>query len=292
MFRKLLLFFLILGVGVAAWNIFGRPYREPGAYLLTEPAQRFTLAPPKTLRDYKIFPTAWYQLDALIVAKKDYDDLLSPVDLGVAWGPMADKDRLNQVSFRQSGRYLHHTGTGGLDAKTFSESVSNVHIIPANDAIRETVMASRRGDYISLKGSLVQVFGSGGVWSSSFSRKDTGDGACEVFYVTEATFFEPSRVGSARSDPMPQPDRAPPSNRISPSIAGADTFAATVVTARFPHEVELRRPLEIVVDEGSIVVPSGDRITLLKENESRTYAQYGDFAFWVDTSLLSQAAEK
>ena len=77
------------------------------------------------------------------------------------------------------------------DVENVERSASNNHIIPADDRIKRTVLKIRRGDRVKLEGYLVDVKaaddkGNTFTWNSSTTRTDTGDGACELIYVTKA----------------------------------------------------------------------------------------------------------
>ena len=147
-----------------------------------------------------------YSIDALVVHTKDYNgsklsDSLSPVDLGLAWGNVAATNTEVDYHWEQSGRWIHwqiNTSAemikaGGISA--VNEHCSNNHIIPADSSVESTVKKIRRGDHVRLEGYLVDVYGKkpDGTWfswNSSTSRTDTGDGACEVFYVTSAQIVD------------------------------------------------------------------------------------------------------
>jgi hypothetical protein len=61
-----------------------------------------------------------------------------------------------------------------------------MHIIPATPAIAKQCKSLRAGSLVHLRGDLVEATGPGiGRWRSSLSRTDTGNGACELFYVDE-----------------------------------------------------------------------------------------------------------
>lgn len=63
---------------------------------------------------------------------------------------------------------------------------SNMHMIPANEEIKERLLSLRQGAIIELKGFLVGVqMGGQWVWGSSLSRTDTGNWACEIVWVNE-----------------------------------------------------------------------------------------------------------
>jgi hypothetical protein len=61
-----------------------------------------------------------------------------------------------------------------------------MHLIPANDQVREALDRVNSGSTVSLRGFLVEARGEDGWrWRSSMSREDTGDGACELILVTD-----------------------------------------------------------------------------------------------------------
>ena len=147
-----------------------------------------------------------YSLDALVVSTKEYDgsgvaDKLSPVDLGLAWGDVAAKNRQVDFHWEQRNRWIYWQldsysdlmSVGGEEA--IERQVSNNHIIPATNDIKKQVLKIRRGDRVRLEGYLVDVSGQNDKgawieWDSSVTREDTGDGACEVFYVTKVEIVD------------------------------------------------------------------------------------------------------
>ncbi len=55
-----------------------------------------------------------------------------------------------------------------------------------NAAVAEALSDIRKGQRIRLSGQLVRVDGDNGfTWSSSLSREDTGNGACELIWVEQ-----------------------------------------------------------------------------------------------------------
>ena len=141
-----------------------------------------------------------YDISALVVSAKDYSDhdlegKLVPKDLALAWGKVAEyNDRIN-FHWRQSGRWYYWkvntyeeiSHVGGPDGVACNSA--NNHLIPADDSVRNSIEKVKKGDYIRIKGYLVNVDarndkGDTFFWNSSTTREDTGDGACEVIYVT------------------------------------------------------------------------------------------------------------
>ena len=148
-----------------------------------------------------------YDIKALVVHTRDYKggmdftSKISPKDLALAWGKVAEYNDRIDFGWRQSGRwyfwecdsYEDIALAGGVAG--ISSCSSNNHIIPATHSVKEDVMKIKTGDYIELKGYLVNVFATKGAddmyyWNSSTTRDDTGDGSCEVFYVTEVNWLK------------------------------------------------------------------------------------------------------
>ena len=69
---------------------------------------------------------------------------------------------------------------------------TNVHIIPATSEIASRCKSLRTGAIVHMSGDLVEASGPGiSKWRSSLSRTDTGNGACELFYVDEISEIVP-----------------------------------------------------------------------------------------------------
>ena len=146
-----------------------------------------------------------YDIEALVISTRNYrgsnvGDQLSPKDLALAWGKVAEYNDRIDFHWKQSGRwYRWSTDTydelvpvGGVDGVSFHSC--NNHIIPADDTVRASVKKIKTGDHIRLIGYLVNVDGSKPdgstfTWHTSTTREDTGGGACEVIYVTSVTWL-------------------------------------------------------------------------------------------------------
>ena len=143
---------------------------------------------------------AEYEVDALVVHKKDYSSGLSgelaPVDLALSWGDVAAYNTKIDFHWGQSGRWYYWmvdsyeelAPVGDEDDVTCQSA--NTHIVPANSSIKRKVKRIRRGDHVKLKGYLVDIdaensSGQTFWWRTSTSRTDSGDGSCEILYVTD-----------------------------------------------------------------------------------------------------------
>ena len=137
-----------------------------------------------------------YQVRALVLGKKNYrmDELASevPTDLALGWGPLENPALAGQLQTGQANRRFWWLATKGLLKQTTEAEIiahtANTHIIPANPEIQKAVASLRPGDKIYLQGSLVNLtLPNGQKIRTSLSRTDTGDGACEIFYVRKLT---------------------------------------------------------------------------------------------------------
>jgi hypothetical protein len=62
--------------------------------------------------------------------------------------------------------------------------MAQMHVIPADKDVESRLKKLRPGQIVTAHGYLVDVRGPDGfAWNTSLSRTDTGDGACEIFWV-------------------------------------------------------------------------------------------------------------
>lgn len=166
-----------------------------------EPIQSACDARDFTLRTrngvFTLTTKASYVIAALVVSRRAYNDgwnaELSPVDLALAWGRLAEPGWERYISYSQSGRWYHYRYTAGCpytQGYIITHSANN-HIIPATENLRLAIMLIRAKESVILEGYLVYIQGSykgkSCWWRSSLTRTDSGNGSCEVFYVTRVT---------------------------------------------------------------------------------------------------------
>ncbi len=157
------------------------------------PLQRDLPARPGfQLNDYYFTLMAEFQLEALVLGRRDYrrdaGAVLAPIDLALGWGAMARADILEQFDIRQRGRfYFWRVDDYPIPRQEIIASSANMHLIPGNPEAFSQLRAVRAGQVVRLRGYLVNVDRNDGWrWRTSMTRLDTGDGACEVFLVTLA----------------------------------------------------------------------------------------------------------
>lgn len=147
-----------------------------------------------------------YEISALVVHTKDYlgfgvEKRLGPRDLALTWGDVAACNEDSGIKWSQANRFCMyecedmemHDRLGGVDG--ISLQMSNTHCIPADGEVWRKLFLVRTGDVVKMKGYLVNVDGekSNGTtmtWHSSTTREDTGDGACEVFYIEDIKWID------------------------------------------------------------------------------------------------------
>jgi hypothetical protein len=115
---------------------------------------------------------------------------LSKYDLGVVWGSLSDKYYDQFITYSQVNRYLswYYSNEIGLSGTYISTHISNNHTIPANENILRGISNLKVDDICYIEGKLVnydinQNNKKIGSMESSLVRTDTGNGACETFYI-------------------------------------------------------------------------------------------------------------
>ena len=149
-------------------------------------------------KKFKFTKLASYNIKAKVLSRKDYSDfgaVLSPTDLALGWGSMSNEDIIKDIKISQSGRWYNYKYEYKYVKITPGEiaiNSANTHIIPANDEVNMILSEVIKGNIVEMNGYLVSIEGKNNFrWRSSTSRKDTGGGACEVFYVENLTVVQP-----------------------------------------------------------------------------------------------------
>jgi len=140
---------------------------------------------------------AEYSISGKILSKKKYGSTwsarLAPYDLAIGWAKLASPDLIEKIKYSQWGRFyfFKHDWDVPVKAEYIIEHSSNSHIIPATENLEKLLFHIKKHDLIKLEGFLVDVTGTIGSdrvrWFTSLERNDTGNGSCEIFYVTKIT---------------------------------------------------------------------------------------------------------
>lgn len=144
---------------------------------------------------YNITPVINYKISGMVVAKNDIfvsDSYaaISPIDIGLAWGKMAQPAYDKYMNYKSSDRFLHsnYKPNFPFTLDFLNSHVLHVHIIPANDNILRAVKVLKIKEKATMEGFFVNVtYKSGDTvlhWNSNPIRTATDAGTGEVFYVT------------------------------------------------------------------------------------------------------------
>ena len=144
---------------------------------------------------YQVKPIANYELWGLVVSHNDIDGIsdtyhdetsVDTKDLCVIWGENILSNNYRAVSYSSGAWTCYFEYPHGT---TFNaDKLSNNHIITDNEIIRGTLSQIQIGDQIHIKGELVsyQDERHPEYWrTSSTTRTDGGNGACEVIFANE-----------------------------------------------------------------------------------------------------------
>jgi len=144
---------------------------------------------------YSLSPLYEYKIEGRVLSKKRYggswDAKLSPYDLVLGWGQLADKNANKHIKFDQWGRfYFYKFGSSSyLSLDEINRHSSNNHIIPANVNLKKALKKIKKNDMVVLEGVLVSISGyhknKSVHWNTSTSRDDKGNGACEIIYLKQ-----------------------------------------------------------------------------------------------------------
>jgi hypothetical protein len=212
---------LLLGC-LAVWGIAHFwPWRPlihpPGVLIAEDPAQKD--CPPRSLgefKGYELTAVASYALRARVLRTKRYwidgNDLV-PYDVALGWGRMSDQAVLDRLHISQANRFFFYEWRDEppIPENEIISHSSNNHVIAANPGVARVVSSLRSGQMVSMKGWLVNVSGPDGFhWLTSTRRDDTGNGACEVFYVESAI---------AGDEPGPAPVAPEPGKEGMPALS-------------------------------------------------------------------------
>lgn len=190
----------VVAIGAVLWVMNPwRSIRHPtGVLVQNPPVQKPASAVSLPSVDgWHLSAVAEYRLRARVLGTKRYhsgfgSDLV-PIDVAVGWGRMSDQAVLDQFKLSMSNRFFFYQWdeAPAIPPEEIMRSAANNHVIAANDAVRKTIRSLVPGHIVTMTGYLVNATGPGGeAWNSSLRRDDTGNGACEVFYVTDASAVE------------------------------------------------------------------------------------------------------
>lgn len=192
--KKLFIPFILFALVFIAIKLFPeKTIEHPPGILVNEIPEQVELDPPIYIEkgDYIITAKATFNIKGRILSIETYntgrESDLSPIDFAMGWGPMSDQAVLDKIDISQSRRwYKWKTNRYPIPRRQIEVNSANMHIIPANDKVEDKLNDLYQGNVVQLVGYLVYVKGRDNwFWKSSLTREDTGNHACEVFYVEE-----------------------------------------------------------------------------------------------------------
>ena len=141
-----------------------------------------------THNGFNIQPLARFNIEARVLSRKNYsfdeESKLAPIDLALGWGSMSDERVLDTMEIKQSNRWYHwRTDKFVIPRKEVIESSANMHLVPANDQVSESLDEIVKGNVVRISGYLIEAESSDMKWRSSLTRTDRGANACELIYV-------------------------------------------------------------------------------------------------------------
>ena len=185
-----------------AWSVFSwsqnRPLRHPpGVLVAAEPVQKDCAATSiGSIKGYAVTAVASYEIKARVLHTKhywvDHNDLV-PYDVAMGWGRMSDQAVLDSLAVSQSNRFFFYQWASEppIPEDEIISHAANVHVIAATREVASVVSGLRAGQLVDMRGYLVNVTGPNGFfWHTSLRRDDTGNGACELFYVESIKALE------------------------------------------------------------------------------------------------------
>lgn len=186
--RLLYLLALLLGLWLI-WPLFSPTPRAPSS-------SGDLASGSLRVEEHRITALETFSIEARVLGREDYrfdrGARLSPTDLALGWGPMADPQVTRHIDIRQGNRwYYWRTDTFPIPRRDIERHSANMHMIPANSEAARVLGQVRVGQLIRLSGQLVRVEGDDGFqWVSSLSRDDTGNGACELIWVEQLQILD------------------------------------------------------------------------------------------------------
>jgi len=197
---------ILLVWGMITWIKGPSIHTPPGVIVADEPLQeQCDTHVVAQVKDYTVTAVARYTIRARVLHTKRYwvdgDDLV-PYDVALGWGPMSDQSVLDRLEISQGNRFFFYQWRSAppIAEKEIERHAANNHLIAANRSIASVISGLYPGEIVTMQGFLVNVSKPNGFrWNTSLSRTDTGNGACELFYVQGIKAEKPGAKGSVLS---------------------------------------------------------------------------------------------
>ena len=162
----------VLGWRACQWQD-ARRFAGSGPVAPDAPVQIDGTGAPFRHGDAFITPLASFEARARVLSARDYrreeDGDIVPVDLALAWGPLSEASLALGLRVGQSNRYFswHAPGDYPLGKLDIVRHAANMHIVPADAAVKATLLRVQRGDVVEFEGDLVDITGGVRPWHTA-----------------------------------------------------------------------------------------------------------------------------
>lgn len=180
-----------LVASISGVRLFGYKH-PPGITVKEAPYQSSVYRQSWMYGDVEVTPRATYDIKSRILSFRPYwffwgrDIETRRYDMCVGWGPMSDTTNIKKVTIRQSGRFCSFSWRDlELSSKEVTNNIANMHLVPATKEIDRQLKNLGIDDIVRLRGYLVDLKAPTWSASTSLTRTDGGDGACENLWVEE-----------------------------------------------------------------------------------------------------------
>ena len=213
-FKSLFILSLLAAIGL----YFVKDRLPPASFYdladLGDPLQRPTREAEFTTRvndqAYLIKPRFDYRLDGVVVSYHDADDFsdiwhhgdwkdfLNLRDLCVVWGSNVASEVYLDMEFHNDSWTCWAAWPNREVGERFSMTeLSNNHLLIDDEELKARLMSAEPGDQVRLRGVLAEYRNpqNGFFRSTSTTRDDTGNGACETIYVTDFEIVRKANPG-------------------------------------------------------------------------------------------------
>ncbi len=197
-FYKIVIAIVVIVSGFVIYDIVYHPYSGPDH--LGDPIQATIEAFTASYMDndgQEVSMTLFASYSALCGVKSvkkyssDGASVVSPRDFVLTWGDLNASDVDEHIKYSQSNRwyYYRYSSDAPVSGDYINEHSANTHVIPENVVIERQLKKVGKNDLILIEGYLVVVHFDNGDWRSRDTRTDTGNGACEIVYVTNIEIY-------------------------------------------------------------------------------------------------------
>lgn len=179
----------------------------PGVIVAADPVQENPDRESWQFGEYTIRPLATFKIRARVLGKSRYhfdkEADLAQYDLALGWQHMSDSAVLDHIDVSQAGRWYYMSWDSlppdAIDPNVYS---ANMHIIPDNDQVKQSLKDIREGSIIDMQGYLVQVISNreDWAWTSSTSRYDLGEKSCELVWAQNLTIEDANEKAASASN--------------------------------------------------------------------------------------------